>query len=265
MTDKTRLILVIVCVLAFFGSATLITSCERIDAGHEGVKVNLYGTDKGIDNIAIVTGTVWYNPFTETIVEYPIFVKTYDYEPFTVNARDGSPFVVDPTISLNIKPGASPYIYGKYRKTIDEIAITVILNHIKDAFRIQMNKYTTDSLISARQVFENAVQITIDTLFSTEGLKLQQLTTGLKYPTSIENAINQKNEIIQQTMRVENELKKTEAEARIKLVQAEADMKANQMRQSTLTPLLIQQEFIAKWDGRTPLYGQSPTLFKTVE
>lgn len=265
MTNKTKIVFVIVCVLAFFGLTTLITSCERIDAGHEGVKVNLYGSDKGIDNIAIVTGAVWYNPFTETVIEYPIFVKTYDYEPFEVNARDGSPFIVDPTISLNIKPGSSPYIYGKYRKTIDEIAGTVIFNHIRDAFRMQMNKYTTDSLISARQVFENAVQITIDTLFSTEGFKLQQLTTGLKYPRSIEEAINQKNEIIQQTMRVENELKKAEAEARIKLVQAEADMKANQMRQSTLTPLLIQQEFIAKWDGRSSLYGFTPNFFKLME
>lgn len=265
MTNKTRLVLVIVCVLAFFGLATLITSCERIDAGHEGVRVNLYGSDKGIDEVAIVTGAVWYNPFTAKIVEYATYVKTYDYEPFEVNAKDGPLFIVDPTISLNIKEGNSPHIFKKYRKDLDEIATVTIYNYVKDAFRIKMNEFTTDSLISHRQRFENAVQLTVDSLFASDGFNLQQLTSGLKYPRSIEDAINQKSESIQQTMRVENDLKRAEAEARIKLVQAEVDMKTNQMRNSTLTPLLIQQEFIAKWDGRTPLYGQAPTLFKSVE
>lgn len=28
------------------------TSCERIDAGCEGIKVNLYGDDRGVDDCA---------------------------------------------------------------------------------------------------------------------------------------------------------------------------------------------------------------------
>ena len=36
------------------------TSCmERVDAGHEGIKVNLYGSDKGVDDAVLVTGAVW--------------------------------------------------------------------------------------------------------------------------------------------------------------------------------------------------------------
>ena len=38
----------------------------------------------------------------------------------------------------------------------------------------------------------------------------------------------------------------------------------NELKQQSLTPLLIQQEFIKKWDGRTPLYGNSPIVFKNV-
>ena len=48
-----------------------LSSCiyERIDAGHEGIKVNLYGSDKGVDNISLVTGAIWYNPLTESVYE----------------------------------------------------------------------------------------------------------------------------------------------------------------------------------------------------
>ena len=36
-----------------------LSSCTRIDAGHEGIKVNLYGSNKGVDNVELCTGMVW--------------------------------------------------------------------------------------------------------------------------------------------------------------------------------------------------------------
>ena len=40
---------------------------ERIDAGYEGIKVKLYGSEKGVQDVSLVTGRVWYNPITESI------------------------------------------------------------------------------------------------------------------------------------------------------------------------------------------------------
>lgn len=48
------------------------------------------------------------------------------------------------------------------------------------------------------------------------------------------------------------------------IVQAEAEKKANDLKQTSLTPMLIQQQFIEKWNGSTPLYGNAPVLFKSV-
>ena len=62
----------------------------------------------------------------------------------------------------------------------------------------------------------------------------------------------------------ENELRVAEAQAKKMLVQAEAEKQANELKQRSLTPLLIQQQFIEKWDGKTPLYGSSPTFSKNV-
>lgn len=40
--------------------SVVFASCgyERIDAGHEGIKVNLYGDRKGVDDVELVTGAV---------------------------------------------------------------------------------------------------------------------------------------------------------------------------------------------------------------
>jgi regulator of protease activity HflC (stomatin/prohibitin superfamily) len=247
-------------------ASIILTNCTRIDAGYEGILIKLYGSDRGVQDATIVTGRVWYNPLTEDVVEYPLFVQTVDYKEFSVNAKDGSEFIVDPTLSFRVIQGKSPEIFRKYRKDIKEISETTIYNYVKDAFRIQMNKYTTDEIVSNREKFENDVQNYLQSELQKEGFMLEQLTSGLKYPKEIVEAVNMKNKAVQEALMVENQLKVAEAEAKKLIIQAEAQKKANELINSSLTPLLIQKMFIEKWDGKTPLYGNnSPVFFKNVK
>ena len=251
--------------LLFVGVLLLVSCNKRIDAGYDGILIKQYGTDKGIQDVSLVTGRVWYNPWTEDIEQMPTFVQTVDYKPFTVNAKDGSSFTVDPTLSFGVVSGNSPKIFKKYRKSIEVVTSTTILNYVKDAFRIQMNKYTTDEIVSNREKFETDVQTTLKNVLEKEGFFLEQLTSGLRYPKTIVDAVNGKNKAVQEAMKKENELRLAEAEAKILIVQAESEKKANELKLQALTPLLIQQQFIEKWDGKTPLYGESPVMFKSVK
>lgn len=263
---RSKIIYVIGSVVAFIFILIMFNSCnERIDAGYEGILVKLYGSDKGVQDVSLVTGRVWYNPLTENVYEFPTYVQTINYEAFTVNARDGSVFTVDPTLSFKVKDGFSPVIFKKYRKDIQEITETTLFNYIKDAFRIEFNKYTTDSIISNREKFEFAIQSNMGSLLNKEGFLLEQMTSGIKYPETITQAINAKNAAVQQAMRVENELKIAQAEARKLIVLAESEAKANELRKLSLNSLLIQQQFIEKWDGKTAIYGNAPAFFKNVE
>ncbi|ALM48008.1 hypothetical protein AMR72_03350 [Flavobacterium psychrophilum] len=91
------------------------------------------------------------------------------------------------------------------------------------------------------------------------------MTSGIQYPEAITQAINDKNAAVQQAMRVENELKIAQAEARKLIVLAESEAKANELRKQSLNALLIQQQFIEKWDGKTAIYGNAPAFFKSVQ
>ena len=242
-----------------------LTSCvEKVDAGCEGIKVNLYGDDKGVDNTSLVTGVIWYNPFTTTVYEYPTYVQTVDYKPFTVNAKDGSEFTVDPTISLKIQDGKSPVVFKKYRKELNEVINGTLYNYVKDAFRIQLNKFTTDDIVSKRDSIEIAIEKYLSSSLTKENFQLEQLTSGLKYPSTIVESVNAKNSAIQQAMRVENEVKIAEAQAKKLIVAAEAEKKANELRQQALTPEILEKMWIEKWNGVLPVYGQTPTLFKDI-
>lgn len=256
--------------------AVVITACTRIDAGYEGIKIQQYGTEKGVQDMELVTGRVHYNPWTEDVVQVPLFVQTMDYDPFVINDKDGSVFTVDPTISIKVIQGQSSEIYKKYRKDVDEIIKTTIYNYVKDAFRIQFNGYSTNDVISKRGELDAKVEETLRSQLEKEGFHLEQLTSGLKYPDVIVEAVNAKNEAVQKAMKLENDVKAAEANAKIKvanaqgyaeslMIQAKADAEANRLKQQSLTPLLIQQEFIQKWDGKLPTYGQVPSLFKGIQ
>lgn len=227
-------------------------SCERIDAGCEGILVNLYGDDKGVDQVSLVTGWVWYNPFTKKVYEYPTYVQTIDYEPFTINAKDGSEFTIDPNVNIKIQDGKAPYVFRKYRKSLNKVIEGPIFKHIKDACRIEINKFTTDEIVSNREAVENAIEKRFISLISREGFELDQFTSGLKYPETIVQAVNEKNRAIQEAQKAENEVKVAEAEARKLVVAAEAEAEANKLRTQALTSAVLQKAWIDKWDGTVP-------------
>lgn len=53
-------------------------------------------------------------------------------------------------------------------------------------------------------------------------------------------------------MQVENEVKVAEAQAKKLIVAAEAEKKANELRQQALTPAILEKMWIEKWDGIVP-------------
>jgi len=246
--------------------------CERIDAGHVGVKVNLYGDGKGVDDVTEVTGWVFYNPISTKIVEFPIFVQHKEYkldkenevdESFVVNSKDGSEFHVSPLLNYSVKRERVPYIFAKYRVELASIESGFLKTAVYDAFRVVANSYTADALISNRQEFEKKVREVLVKQLEPEGFVLSQFTSNLIYPQTFKKAIEAKNNAVQTALTAENQVKTAEAEAKIKIARAEgaakalltnarAEAESNRLRQQTLTPLLLQQMWIERWNGKLP-------------
>jgi regulator of protease activity HflC (stomatin/prohibitin superfamily) len=255
---------IIFTILAFFAMTTLFFSCERIDAGHVGVKVNLYGNGKGVDDVAECTGMVFYNPFTTKIYEFPTYIQHKEYKKtedvdnsFVVNSKDGSEFQVSPIMNYSVQREKVPTIFSKYRRSLPEIEEGFLKTAVYDAFRLATNKYTADELISNRAVFE------VESQLLNEGFIINQFTSNLIYPETFKKSIEAKNNAVQAALRAENEVKTAEAQAKIKvatangnaeamLTAAKAEAEANRMKQVTLTPLLLQLEWINKWNGQLP-------------
>lgn len=259
--------IIVVIILAIF---TMFSSCDVINAGHVGVKVDMYGSGKGVNNVTACTGWVFYNPITTKVYEFPTFIQHKEYKKtedgdnsFTVNTKDGSEFTVSPILNYSVNPSMAPSIFAKYRRTLPELEEGFLKTAIYDAFRLATNKYSAEELISNRAKFEVEVRKLLEGQIVKEGFIVNQFTSNLEYPDSFKNAINAKNNAVQAALTAENQVKTAEAQAKIKVAKAEGDAQAlltnaraeaesNKLRQSTLTPMLLQQQWIEKWDGSLP-------------
>lgn len=262
---KLRLVLIgLIVIVASVLFTHWFMAVERIDAGCVGIKVNLMGDNRGVDDITVCTGWVFYMPLFTEIHEFPVYTQVKDYEPFAINAKDGSEFSVDPTFSYKVDHDKVPEIFRNYRRALSDLENGYIRNVIMDCYRNVANQFVSDSLISHRPQFESKVQQMISEILGTEGFMPQQLTSNLKAPQSLMDAIDAKNKTTQEAIQSENRLRKAKAEAEAKIIEAKAEKEANDLKASALTPLIIQQMYIEKWDGKLPTYGEVPHLFQNI-
>lgn len=247
--------------------------CTTIDSGSVGIRFKKWSSDASQYGGVLGTckGWVWFNPITQKIFEYPIYVQRKTYEPFRVNAKDASEFTMDPTIAYRLDPDKATTVFTKYRKTLDEIEDGYIRTCIYEAYRTCANQYTSDYLMSHRGEFESEVRKRLEVSLSSEGFIVEEFTSQITPPQSLAEAINAKNEAVQNALKAENKVKEAEANAKIEIAKAQGEAQAlrikgdgeayyNRVVAQSLSPLLVQQDAIDKWDGKLPQYSGGGAL-----
>lgn len=250
--------------------------CTTIDSGSVGIKFKKWSSDEDQKGGVVKTckGIVWFNPFTSSIFEYETFVQRKNYEEFKVNAKDASIFTMQPTLAYHINPDMATTIFVKYRKSLEEIENGYIRTCIYEAYRTCANAYTSDYLMANRGEFEAEVRRRLELSLNQEGFIVDEFTSDIIPPMSLQQAINAKNEAVQNALKAENQVKEAEAEARIKIAKAEGEAQAlkvqgdgeayyNRVVAQSLNELLVRQYAIEKWDGKLPIYsgsGATPLL-----
>jgi regulator of protease activity HflC (stomatin/prohibitin superfamily) len=144
---------------------------------------------------------------------------------------------------------------------------------IYDAYRIVANSHTSDELMANQAKFENEVRIMLDSALTAEGFMVTEFTSQITPPESLQQMIDAKNAAVQAALKAENEVKQAEAKAKIAIANAEGDAKAmrikadaeayyNRTISASLSPMIVQEDWIEKWNGVLPTYtgGGTPLI-----
>jgi regulator of protease activity HflC (stomatin/prohibitin superfamily) len=262
-----------------------VASVTRIGAGYVGVEVMLSGSQRGPSEIPIRTGWVFYSPLRSQIIEFPTFVQTVKWtqdlnegraanEQMSFNSKEGMEIYSDVSLSYAIDPKRVPDFYVKYRvNDLDLFTHGILRDVVRNSLNEVASTYSVEQIYGEQKAeFLNKVEGLIQQKMEPVGVMIQQFgfIGAPRVPAVIAEAITAKAQAIQDAERARNELAKTQAEAAKQIAAADGDAKsavtraqgeaeANRIRQSSLTPQLLelrkienQKELIERWNGQLP-------------
>lgn len=246
----------------------LSVSCSRetIEPGHVGVKIYLYGGDKGVDHEVVGVGRYWLG-MNEEIKIFPTFTQTYSWtkdskegseadESISFQSKEGMTINADFGISYAIDPVKVSVVFQKYRKGVEEITDQILRNYVRDALNEFSSKLSVEECYGMRksELIAEAQRKVIEQV-SSIGINVEKLFLigSMRIPDSVRGALNSKIEAEQLAQKAENEVRKAKAEADAAIEVARGESESNRMKQQSLTESLIKYEFIQKWDGKLPV------------
>jgi regulator of protease activity HflC (stomatin/prohibitin superfamily) len=275
------------------------STTTRVDAGHVGIRVKLAGNDRGVQDMPVVTGWVFYNPLTEQLVLFPTSVqnvvwtqsvhegKAFD-ESITFSSAEGVNINADIGLSFHIEATLAPKLYARFRlNDLEKLSDGYMRNTVREAFNDVGSKLPVQDIYGAgkSKMLADVTQKCRD-VFGKDGIVIDQLTINgtLRLPQNVADAINRAMEATQKALESKNRVAQVEAEAtqaitqahgaaeaaRQKaqgdgdalLIRARAEAQANEIIRLSTTPTVLQYRALEHWDGKLPSYnaGALPML-----
>src|SRR5580698_10766579 len=226
--------LVITGVIAFGVLYMGCSTTTRVDAGHVGIRVKLAGSDRGVQDMPVVTGWVFYNPLTEQVVMFPTSVqnvvwtqsahegKAFD-ESITFSSSEGVNINADIGLSFHIDPPLAPRLYGRFRlNDLVALADGYMRNTVREAFSDVASRLPVQDVYGAgKSKMLAEVTQKCHEVFGKDGIVIDQLTINgtLRLPQNVMDAINRAMEATQNAIQSRNKVGQVEAEAQQAITQ----------------------------------------------
>lgn len=245
---------------------TYFVQVRHVKAGEIGIKASVGNPiDNGEDfDIQAVKGYVFFMPIYTDFTTYPTTMQIVPYDSMRIVAKDGVQFYVKPSISYQLDEKKVVQYYRAFRKPLNEINQTYLKELVSTSYATAANGFGSDSLVNNQKQFETALNTILSARMSEIGLDLKNVVSNLQVPQQLKDIIALRGEALQNAILAEDKRKQAEAEALIQVVNADAARQGDSLKNAALTPLSIQKMFIDKWDGKLPVYGETPKIYKNI-
>lgn len=253
-------------------------AAKVVNAGNVGIKVSIFGQDRGVSKIEYVTGLVFYNPWISHILEFPISQRHIDYEENAVITKGGFQATIKPSFNYSVKAGDVSDMYQNLKKEdLDDVEKGWLKNAILSSVNDVANLYTVDSIFNHRAEFEADI-IKECNKRTIKWFQISQLRTNIVPPKEIADAIANKTRSVQEAQGAIQRTIVAEAEAKEKIARAKGDSaqmvisasgksEAVKKEQQYLTPLYIEYLKTQKWNGAYPttMLGSNTSTFLNIK
>lgn len=266
--------------LAVIGLVSIImgASITYVPAGHAGVLIRAGSpTEKPIE-----AGKVnWHVPIVESVHETNCKRQERSFDDTVFGCETSTPTVInlsDVSVTYSIVADKVGWIWMNIDSfDTDLVREKQVSSGLKEATkRFGDMEVTTRSMI--QPLAADIIQRELDDYYGEHIIDIHAVTIGdmsfnPEYEALLEEAAKEKKELEKADIKIERERKEAEAEkqkaiikaeqdAETTRIRAEAEAKANEILTKSIDDKMLKQQWIEKWDGKTPqVVGGNGSLF----
>ena len=233
---------VIVIVLLVIGGAFV-----QIGPGQRGVLMTFGAVHDGV----LDPGLHFKLPFVQSVARMDVQVQnSQDVE--TAASLDLQN--VSSTVATNwhILPADAEWVYQHIGSESDLVG-KIIRPAISNSVKAITAHYDAEDLIIHRDQVRDQIQAQITSELQPYRVVVDSVNiTDFHFGDQFAQAIERKQIAQQRALQAQYELQRAKVLAQQRVVEAQAQSQAQKLLQQTLTPQIIQQQAIAKWDGHLP-------------
>ena len=284
MTDEVRapapaaLASGLVFAIVFFIVAAGWASFTIIQPGNVGVVFNRWsGALKTVGQ-----GVAWRIPWITQVQSYPVALRTYTMvqrseegtrgdDSIDLPTKEGQHIRQDISVTYNTSQEKAADVFRSFRGAeIGDIESTFIRRTIITTAQNAAGQMSLTDLISnQRGKLQGQIQEDLQAQMNKMGFVVDKVNLGASHlPDVIEKQMQQKMGAQQNAQQADYELQRQQTLAKAKVAEAEGDAQAilvkakaqaeaNKLLQQALTPLLIQNKAIERWNGTLPQFTGS--------
>ncbi|HET7142423.1 MAG TPA: prohibitin family protein [Anaerolineales bacterium] len=269
-------------VIVLLVAALLLTS---VGAGLVFLQANEYGVvisafaPNGYREVALTPGLHWIIPFIESVQKYSIARQTYTMsstasegqtqgdDSIQARTKDGQQIFIDASVIYAVDPTQLIQLHTVWQNRYEENVVRPVA---RAAIRNAVSQFGVEELVSTKRgELEQAIRVEIETKLKANNIIMSDfLMRNIRFSDEYAAAVEQKQVAEQQAQQAKFvvESKKQEAEqarqtaqgaadaavitaqgaAEARLIQAKAEAEANQLLSQSLTPTLLQYQYILK-------------------
>lgn len=240
------------------GLLVFVQSICVIPSNTVGVKYSaLHGTSKD----TLKEGVHFVTPFVDKIYKIDTTVQERTDDNVSVQTKDAQWARMQVNVKYEVSKSNAFKVYKQY-KTMDALKDNIIGNYAQNAMNEVCSNYNIIDLLGDKrnEIINQATDILKQDL-EKEGVTLKMLTIkDLDAGKKIEKAISDEAVAKKQVETAKQKQDKARTEAETKLIEAEGEANANAVKTKALTPEVLQEQWINKWDGKLPKVTDGNTM-----
>ncbi len=233
--------------IVLIGVIMLFMSIKFIGVGERAIVFNKFSgqIEKYLDS-----GINFVNPITKKVKVYNLKVTKEQYEMIGLSS-DSQSIKLQIIVNYKLKANELDAIYKNVQGRIED---TLIYNAIIDTTKAELGKFRIDDIAKNRESLKKEVEDALRVRMNNNYVDIMNVSiTDVDYSDAYEASIEAKLVAEQRALEAKNKKEQVRYESEAKAIE-------NEKMATSVTPLVLKQKFIEKWDGKMPVYTDSNGL-----